>query len=322
MDSSSEEIQRLRIAAEEQRILNADLVSQIRSLEAKLKMKDDYIKSLSVNETRESNDVVSRGEDDFQSDDKDESEGSSSGKDDDDLVDSPDADFGVGGFDESFDCEEGDDNRKKTDEVNKLEAQDKQMLNRNSNRNQSDGLDSSETLAADEAQEKLADKQADVSTKAAEEATRVEKEEMERRAENQRLEKERTDRERQRREVLQPWKDMQQSLAHAESDELITLPLVAGETDLLSQLYTLMDRLFDTRNPDLLARLPSIVDDFICLLAPLIEASNVVASHRSRDASKMASEFSKGGNATLQLFLFVVMLRRKKRTKRTGLLQS
>ena len=60
MDSSSEEIQRLRIAAEEQRILNADMASQIRSLEAKLKMKDDYIKSLNVNETREFNDVVSR----------------------------------------------------------------------------------------------------------------------------------------------------------------------------------------------------------------------------------------------------------------------
>ena len=39
---------------------NADLASQIRSLEAKLKMKDDYIKSLNVNETREFNDVVSR----------------------------------------------------------------------------------------------------------------------------------------------------------------------------------------------------------------------------------------------------------------------
>ena len=192
------------------------------------------------------------------------------------------------------------------------------MLNRNSNRNQSDGLDSSETLAADEAQEKLADKQADVSTKAAEEATRVEKEEMERRAENQRLEKERTDRERQRREVLQPWKDMQQSLAHAESDELITLPLVAGETDLLSQLYTLMDRLFDTRNPDLLARLPSIVDDFICLLAPLIEASNVVASHRSRDASKMASEFSKGGNATLAALLVCCDATKKETNEEDG----
>lgn len=110
LEHSSEEIQRLRVAAEEQRILNADLISQVQSHQAKLKIKDDYIKSL------DANGVVSGGEDeseDSPSDDKDESEGSSSDKDesedegrkDDNDLDysSGNADFGVGGFDESLD---------------------------------------------------------------------------------------------------------------------------------------------------------------------------------------------------------------------------
>ena len=123
-------------------------------------------------------------------------------------------------------------------------------------------------------------------------------------AAEQRLEKERLDRERQRWESdMKQCNDMQQILALAMSDDSTTQPLLAVKTNFLDTLSDILDVISDHQHPERLDRLPSVAIDAISVLRPLVNAYNVVASQQKGEASKMASAFGDGGNATLARLL-------------------